>query len=349
VSGSDEITAPRRGTLNDEERATASSSVSEHWVGLELRHFAALQAIAEEGSFKGAAARLGYTPSAISQQIANLERIVGARVIVREHGRTALGLTEAGNVLLSHTTAIDARLSAARLDLEALTRGVAGTLRVGVWESVAARILPELMCRFLDAFPDFRIDVRDAADDLVILRSLERGLLDVGFAVLPLPPGPFKATLVLQDPWVLVARAGSEEAARSQPDSLASGALPLMCYRSARALEPAIRQLRREGIELDIVLRSDYNVVLQELAATGLGVALMPRLAVDTNDERTTVIDVSGLVPPREIAIAWHSDRPAAKAVTAFVSFAAEVGGSVGASSRADDWWCPEQEDRPAA
>ena len=51
--------------------------VTDQWIGLELRHLTALQAIAETGSFKGAAARLGYTPSAISQQIASLERIVG--------------------------------------------------------------------------------------------------------------------------------------------------------------------------------------------------------------------------------------------------------------------------------
>ncbi|MBA3561361.1 MAG: LysR family transcriptional regulator [Actinobacteria bacterium] len=64
--------------------------MTDQWIGLELRHLTALQAIAETGSFKGAAGRLGYTPSAISQQIAGLERIVGTQVIAREHGRKAL-------------------------------------------------------------------------------------------------------------------------------------------------------------------------------------------------------------------------------------------------------------------
>jgi DNA-binding transcriptional LysR family regulator len=299
------------------------------WIGLELRHLTALRAIADEGSFKGAAARLGYTPSAISQQIAGLERIVGTRLIEREHGKTALGLTDAGNVLLVHMTAIEARLSAAQTDIEALTKGVVGTLRVGVWESVGARLLPEIILRFSRAHPDVRVEVRDASEDLHLLGSLERGLLDLAFAVEPIPPGPYETSPVMSDPWVLVARAGAEPAAEFQARALAAGSLRVMCFSSARQLEPAIRHLRRKGIELDVVLRSDYNTVLQELAAAGLGVALMPRLAVDTHDERVTVVEGDELVPPRQIAIAWHTDRPRNDAVETFRALAVEVGSSL--------------------
>ena len=71
----------------------APPAASEPWLGLEFRHLAALQAVADEGSFNGAARRLGYTQSAISQQIASLERIVGLRVVERVHGkkRSAFG------------------------------------------------------------------------------------------------------------------------------------------------------------------------------------------------------------------------------------------------------------------
>jgi DNA-binding transcriptional LysR family regulator len=302
--------------------------VADHWVGLEFRHLTALQAIADEGSFKDAAARLGYTPSAISQQIASLERIIGARLIARQHGKTALGLTEAGTVLLMHMAAIESRLSAAKTDLEALTRGVVGTLRVGVWESVATRLLPDVLARFRKQFPDVRVDVRDATEDLQLLRSLERGLLDLAFAVKPLPPGPFESASIVSDPWVLVARAGMEPATDVQlhPRALATGGLNLMCFRSARQLEPVVRHLRREGVELEVVFRSDYNTVLQEFAAAGLGVALMPRLAVAIDDPRVTVVDASGVVPPRQIALAWHADRPRNEAADAFLSLAVEVG-----------------------
>jgi len=84
---------------------------ADRWLGLDLRHLVALKTIADEGSFGRAADRLGYTQSAISQQIATLERIVGLRLIERPGGPRPISLTEAGQILLRHADAIQARLS----------------------------------------------------------------------------------------------------------------------------------------------------------------------------------------------------------------------------------------------
>src|SRR5215210_5465580 len=108
----------------------------DRWLGVELRHLAALQAIAAEGTFGRAAQRLGYTQSAVSQQIATLERLVGQRLVERPGGPRPVSLTEAGRLLLRHAAAIVARLEAARADLEALGAGAAGSLRVGTYQSV---------------------------------------------------------------------------------------------------------------------------------------------------------------------------------------------------------------------
>src|SRR5207245_91804 len=106
------------------------------WLGLELRHLIALKAIADEGSFGRAATSLGYTQSAISQQIAGLERIVGQRLIDRPGGPRPIFLTDAGRLLLKHADGIAARLLAAQADLAALGAGDAGPLRVGTYQSV---------------------------------------------------------------------------------------------------------------------------------------------------------------------------------------------------------------------
>src|SRR6478672_5688513 len=115
------------------------------WLGVELRHLAALQALADEGSFGRAADRLGYTQSAISQQIATLERLVGERLVERPGGPRPVTLTEAGATLLHHARAIVARLQAAQADLTALSAGEGGSLRIGTFQSVGARMLPEVI------------------------------------------------------------------------------------------------------------------------------------------------------------------------------------------------------------
>src|SRR5581483_2154800 len=114
------------------------------WLGLELRHLIALKAIAEEGTFGRAASRLGYTQSAVSQQIATLERIVGQRLIDRPGGPRPVSLTEAGELLLRHADAIAARLQAAHADLAALDAGESGPIRIGTYQSVGSKVLPAL-------------------------------------------------------------------------------------------------------------------------------------------------------------------------------------------------------------
>src|SRR5271167_3327029 len=107
----------------------------DQWLGIEIRHLAALQAVAEEGTFRGAATRLGYTQSAISQQIATLERLVGTKLIERPGGPRAVFLTDIGRVVLRHAEAIIARLKAAESDVSAMIEGGAGSLRVGTFQS----------------------------------------------------------------------------------------------------------------------------------------------------------------------------------------------------------------------
>jgi DNA-binding transcriptional LysR family regulator len=93
------------------------------WIGVELRHFLALDAVASEASFNRAATKLGYTQSAISQQIATLERVVGQKLIERPGGSQPVRLTRAGEIVMEHAHAIGERLASAQADLNSLTAG----------------------------------------------------------------------------------------------------------------------------------------------------------------------------------------------------------------------------------
>src|SRR2546421_4796752 len=179
-------------------------------LGVELRHLAALEAVGRTRSFGRAARELGYTQSAVSQQIAQLERNVGQRLVDRPGGPRPVDLTDAGRLLLRHADAIVAQLDAARADMAALAEGAAGPLRVGIYQSVGARILPGLVRRFREEWPRVQGSVREESAAPDLLRLLEHGELDLTFAELPLPDGPFEAEEVLQDPYVLLVASGSE-------------------------------------------------------------------------------------------------------------------------------------------
>ena len=295
----------------------------DRWLGVELRHLAALEAVSREGSFGRAATALGYTQSAVSQQIAALERIVGEKLIERPGGPKPVSLTEAGRLLLRHAEAIVARIAAAQADLTALHDGEAGTLRVGIYQSIGQRILPKLMRRYAAAWPLVEVMLTESASDEELLQLVERGELDLTFADLPLIEGPFEFVELLRDPWLLVVPKDSPLADRATPPPLREIAqLDLIGFRQCRSMTQLEAALRRP---IEFVFRSDHNGTVQGLVGAGVGAALLPSLAVDPNDEATRQIELGSNVPPRLIAVAWHRDRYRSPAAKAFTELAAEV------------------------
>jgi molybdate transport repressor ModE-like protein len=291
--------------------------------GLEVRHLIALQAVAREGSFAAAAEALGYTQSAISQQISGLERAVGQRLVERPGGRRRIWLTEAGEALLRHADAIVSHLHAAAADLDALAEGRTGRLRVGTYQSVSARILPPVVQQFRQQFPDITLELREAGDDTELYGLLERAELELSFGLLPAPEGPFEAIELLRDPYVLVVAADSPLADAAEPPSLAEiAALPLVGFSECRQERWLETTLHARAARPTWVFRSDDNATIQSMAAAGVGAALMPQLAVDLADERTIAIELGDLLPPRRLGIVWHADRTRSAAADAFIELA---------------------------
>jgi molybdate transport repressor ModE-like protein len=290
------------------------------FLDIELRHLAALQAVSEEGSFGRAAKRLGYTQSAVSQQIATLERIVDTKLVERPGGPRRVYLTEAGRLLLRHADGIVARLHAAQADLAALERGDAGPLRIGTYQSVGNKILPALLRRFSSQLPEIQIELRESHADDELLVAVERGELDLTFTMLPPIEGPFEVLELMRDPYVLLVPADSPLADKRQVSLREIGEQPLVSNRFCRSVEQVHNHLRARGVQPQVIFRSDDNGTVQGVVAAGLGMALVPRLTVDETDPSVAVIDLGGRVPDRMIGLAWHRDRFRTQAAEAFAA-----------------------------
>jgi DNA-binding transcriptional LysR family regulator len=302
---------------------------SDNWLGVELRHLAALEAVASEGTFSRAAARLGYTQSAVSQQIATLERSVGEKLVERPGGPRAVSLTDAGQLLLRHAEAIVARLEAARADMASLRAGETGTLRIGTYQSVGARVLPAVMRRFRTEHPGISLELREPTTDPELYGLIESGDLDLAFCSPPLPDGPFASQGLMSDPYVLVVPADHSLAARRDASLADLDDLPLVgssaCF-SGTQLESALGD---RGFELSFAFRSDDNGTVQGLVAAGYGAALVPLLSVMQGDPRVKVLRLTPDIPRRGISVVWHADRHRSPGARAFVDIAAEVSSDV--------------------
>jgi DNA-binding transcriptional LysR family regulator len=287
------------------------------WTKLEVRHLQALRAIAREGSFGRAALELGYTQSAISQQIAALERIAGQQLVKRPKGRSPVTLTEAGLVVLRHADAIIAQAQAARADLDALRRG--GTLRVGSFQSATTRLVPGALAAVAAQVPGAKVEIHEGQGDAELLRLVEVGDLDLTFCVLPALDGPFVTLELLVDPFALVVSADHPLASKPSVEARDLHGLDVVCFHHCRHEHRVEAHLLGRSIVPHYVTRLDDNGALQAMAVAGVGAALMPRLTIDASDPRVRVLDLDGLVPDRVIGIAWHRERALGPAALAFV------------------------------
>jgi DNA-binding transcriptional LysR family regulator len=292
---------------------------ADRWEALEVRHLRAFATVVEQGTFAGAARDLGYTQSAVSQQLLALERIVGAPVLLRHPGgRRPLELTDIGRVVLAHAEPLLARVKAAQSDVASLVMGEAGRVAIGTFQSFGARILPPVLARFRSIRPDIEVDIRATTDVGELHAAVEAGELDACFSVLPIKDeGPFQVRQLMTDPYVLVAQVGGARRLRD----LDGRRVLLSCDYERRLVEA---RLLADAIAPNAYARFDDNGLIQALAAAGEGIAVVPRLCVDADDPRVEVQLLHEL-PPRQLVAVWHRDRSLGAAARAFVDAAAAV------------------------
>jgi DNA-binding transcriptional LysR family regulator len=298
--------------------------LSDLWPGLDLRHLAAFSAVAKTRSFARAAAVLGYTQPAVSQQIRALENIVGQRLFDRSSGRAEATLTEAGAVLAAHVDDLTARLSLARQDLEDLARGEAGTIRVGAFQSALARILPHVLKRYRAERPGVRVEPVESNADVPLLAEVADGRLDFAFVLLPVDTRTLAYRELVRDEFLLVSKAGANIGRVRSVDDLTSHALIL--HRTCRSAAAVIAHLEAQVGAANIVFRSDDNAAIKEMVRAGLGVALLPELWAQLGgNEGLELTPLSGVIPPRTIVLAWRKDRLLTPGQEAFVDVATTV------------------------
>lgn len=280
----------------------------------------AFATVVDEGSFSGAARELGYTQSAISQQIGALERIVGGSVLRRPPGgRRPLELTDTGRVVLAHARPLLERVQAARADVSALAGGDLGAVTVRTFQSFGARLLPAILRSFRARCPGVDVRIDEALDVDGLLGAVASGEVDISFAALPLPEGPFAVRELCDDPYVLVTRAGGEERTLDDLDGRR-----LLGIRGCPQYRYAELELLARGVEPESISRFDNNAIIQELVVAGEGLALVPQLVVDASDPRIAVHPLPEL-PTRRLIAVWHRERTLSAAARAFVDTAGEA------------------------
>ena len=289
---------------------------------LEIRHLIALDAVAAEGTFAKAAERLGYTQSAISQQIASLEKVVDAKVFDRPGGPRPVSLTPFGEQLLLAARDLLGRVDSLAEDLQRFRTGEVGRLTVGTFQSVSATLLPLVLGRMRTTHPGVEIRVFENDLDDQLEGAMARGELDLSFVVGEIAER-YESRHLFDDPFVLVAR----------PDQFAPGPVSLVDI----SREPLIGQhhnscqimneagLRAHGLEPKSVFRTNDNVATAAMVRAGMGVAVMPLLCVEPDDPRIALHPLDPPIPDRSIYIAWRPGRTLSPVAARFVELAIEL------------------------
>jgi DNA-binding transcriptional LysR family regulator len=289
---------------------------------VEIRQLRALQAVAAEGSFGRAAERLGFTQSAISQQIASLERTVGDKVFDRPGGPRRVELTPTGELLLAHANAVLDRIREAEDELRSLRAGEVGRLVVGSYQSVSVNVLPEVVGRLRSERPGLTVRCVENDENDLMIAQLLADELDLSFLIGMPDDDAIEAVPLLIDPFVLLTGAADTP---SVVDPATLRGVPMIGQSPCACQLQIDRSLRDYGVEPDYVFRTNDNAAVQAMVRAGMGQAILPFLAVDPNDRGVVVSSLDPPLPPRVVAIGRRRGRTLPPAADRFIELAADV------------------------
>ena len=291
---------------------------------MELRQLEYLVAVAEEASFTRAAERLHVAQPGVSAQVRRLEAELGEALLDRS-ARTVRP-TEVGAAVLPHARAALDAVAAVRLAVDERTGLVRGQVAVGIVSAGAAPFLPDLLARFHRAHPAVRITLTEATAER-LAAGLVAGELDIAViaAVGPLPEG--LATQVVLDEALVAAVAHDHPLAGRAAIALAD------LQEHALISLPAGTGLRagldaawaRAGLRPQIALEASDPPMLAELAARGLGVAIVPESITTARPAELHAIAITGPALRGRIELAWRAEGPSSPAARALIGDARAI------------------------
>lgn len=293
---------------------------------LDVKRLRILKEVADRGSFSAAAEALSYTQSAVSQQIAALEREANTQLVTR--GSRGIRLTEAGEALVRHADAILTRLADAEAELAAIAGLRGGRLRLAAFPTVGATLMPLAIAKFRQRHPDIELTVRqlEPEDSLPLLKM---GELDIALTIEPseLPDTEgLESTFLLDDP-MFVALPLDHPLARKQRVRMKdlSGEAWIGTTDACSCGALVRNHCIRNGFEPQITFESDDYLAIQGLVAAGVGVAMIPTLALTTVRDDIVIRDLGSEAPIRKIAAATLPGAQRSPAARAMLEVLSEV------------------------
>lgn len=288
---------------------------------LDLNRLRALHAVAVHGTVQAAAAALGYTPSAVSQQIAKLER--ETRTVLLERVGRRVRLTAEARRLAETAQELMAIVERAEAGIERCRSVPSGRLTVAAFASAARGLMPQVLADLAGRHPELEVRLREI-DPHESVGMVAKGALDMAVAhdwdVAPMsvPPGVERAVIGDDRSTLLVPEkhpfAGRDSVRREE---LAGERW--VCQPPGRVChEWLLRTLRAVGDEPEIVHHADENPTLVALVAAGLGIALIPRLGRGPLPPGAVEVRLDP-VPVRRLYALWRSGASGRPAITATV------------------------------
>lgn len=300
---------------------------------LDVTRLRVLREVSIHGSLTGAAEALSFTISAVSQQIAVLEREAGTQLLVR-HARGAR-LTEAGRALVRHAEVILTELRAAENSVAAIAQGAGGRLRLGSFTTANATLMPRAVSAFQRRFPEVEVDLteidRDEAMAALVAHELDLALV-YEFPVVPLeaPPG-LELSPLLVDP-LHVALPPDHRLADRQSLRLTDLAEDrwIQGVHHGSTIDVLPRACENAGFEPHIAFRTDDQMTVRGLVAAGLGVALAPSLTLSATPSGLVVRPLNEPSLTRTVAAATPAGHYRLPAATIMIDHLRQVAATLG-------------------